>query len=128
MIRQPFIHLRFILVAAFLTLSPLFGQTYEEKAEQAFRKTVALAPNDPVGYRELARFYLRTNTNVAQAYGLAQKSITLEKNAEAYYLLGWAADVNGDRASALKAMEQAIKLEPNNQQYRNIYERIRARK
>jgi len=98
-----------------------------EKAERALRKTVALAPNDPVGYRELARFYLRTNTNVAQAYSLAQKAITLDKNAETYFLLGWAADVNGDRAGALQAMEQAIQLEPNNQQYRNIYERIRAR-
>jgi superkiller protein 3 len=98
-----------------------------EKAEQALRKTVALTPNDPVGYRELARFYLRTNTNVAQAYSLTQKAITLEQNAEAYFLLGWAADVNGDRAGAMQAMEQAIKLEPDNQQYRKIYERIRAR-
>ena len=98
-----------------------------EKAEQAFRKTIALAPNDPVGYRELARFYLRTNTNIAQAYSLAQKAIALQQNAETYFLLGWAADVNGDRASALQAMEQALQLEPNNQQYRNIYDRIRAR-
>jgi Flp pilus assembly protein TadD len=86
-----------------------------------------LAPNDPVGYCELARFYLRTNTNVAQAHGLAKKAITLQTNAETYFLLGWAADVNGDRAGAMKAMEQAIKLEPDNQQYRNIYDRIRAR-
>jgi tetratricopeptide (TPR) repeat protein len=97
-----------------------------EKAGQAFQKTVALAPNDPVGYRELARFYLRSNTNLVQAYNLAQKAITLEQNAETYFLLGWAADVNGDRAGALQAMEQAIQLEPNNQQYRKIYERIRA--
>jgi len=98
-----------------------------EKAEQAFRKTIALAPNDPAGYRELARFHLRTNTNLALAYSLAQKAITLGKNAETYFLLGWAADVNGNRAGALQAMEQAIKLEPNNQKYRKIYERIRAR-
>lgn len=98
-----------------------------EKAEQAFRKTVALAPNDPVGYRELARFYLRTNTNIAQAYSLAQKAIALQQNADTYFLLGWAADMNGDRAGALQAMEQALQLEPNNQQYRNIYDRIRAR-
>jgi tetratricopeptide (TPR) repeat protein len=98
-----------------------------EKAEQAFRKTVALAPNDPVGYRELARFYLRTNTNIAQAYSLAQKAIVMQQNADTYFLLGWAADVNGDRAGALQAMEQALLLEPNNQQYRNIYDRIRAR-
>lgn len=98
-----------------------------EKAEQAFSKTIALAPDDPVGYCELARFYLRTNTNLAQAYGLTQKAIEMEKKAETYFLLGWSADVNGDRAGALQAMEQAIKLEPQNQQYRKIYERIRTR-
>jgi len=98
-----------------------------EKAERAFRKTIALAPNDPAGYRELARFYLRINKNTTQAQNLAQKAIAMEQNADTYFLLGWAADVNGNRAGALKAMEQAIKLEPNNQQYRKIYERIRAR-
>jgi superkiller protein 3 len=98
-----------------------------EKAERAFRKTITLAPNDPAGYRELARFYLRTNTNVAQAQGLAQKAISLGKNAETYFILGWATDVNGDRAGALQAMEQAIKLQPRNQKYRQIYERIKKR-
>jgi len=96
-----------------------------EKAERAFRRTIALTPNDPAGYCELTRFYLRTNTNLAQAYSLAQKAITLGKSAETYFLLGWAADVNGDRAGALQAMEQAIKLQPTNQKYRQIYERIK---
>ncbi len=98
-----------------------------EKAEKAFKTAVAMAPNDPVGCRELARFYLRTNTNLAQAYSLAQNAITFKQDAETYFLLGWAADVNGDRAGAMQAMEQAIKLEPENQQYRKIYERIKAR-
>ncbi|MFC1636654.1 tetratricopeptide repeat protein, partial [Planctomycetota bacterium] len=96
-----------------------------EKAERAFRQTIALAPNNPAGYIELARFYLRTNTKAAQAYGLAQKAIALKTNAETYFLLGWAADVNGDRDSALQAIEQAIKLQPKNQKYRQIYERIK---
>ena len=96
-----------------------------EKAEQAFRKTISLAPNDPAGYRELVRFYLQTKTNTARAHGLAQKAITLEKSAETYFLLGWAADTNGDRAGAMQAMEQAIKLQPTNQKYRQIYERIK---
>jgi len=96
-----------------------------EKAERAFRRTISLAPNDPAGYRGLARFYLRTNTNLAQAHSLAKKAIKLGKSAETYFLLGWAADVNGDRAGAMKAMEQAIKLQPTNQKYRQIYERIK---
>ena len=96
-----------------------------EKAERAFRKTITLVPNNPAGYRELARFYLRTNSNLVRAHKLAKRAITMEKNAETYFLLGWAADVNGDRAGALQAMEQAIKLQPRNQKYRQIYERIK---
>lgn len=96
-----------------------------EKAERAFRKTISLAPNNPAGYRELARFYLLTKTNAARAYGLAQKALALEKNAETYFLLGWASDVNGERTGALAAMEQAMKLQPTNEKYRQIYERIK---
>ena len=96
-----------------------------EKAERALRKAISLAPNNPAGYRELARFYLGTKTNAAQAYSLAKKAITLGRNAEAYFLLGWAADVNGDRIGALQAMEQATKLQPRNPKYRQIYETIK---
>lgn len=98
-----------------------------KKAESAFQKSITLAPTHPAGYQELTRFYLRTNTNKTQAYRLAKKAITLRKTAETYFLLGWAADVNGDRAGALKAMEQAIKQQPNNKKYRQIYERIKAK-
>ena len=98
-----------------------------EKAERAFVKTITLAPNDAAGYRELARFYLLTNTNLVRAHGLAKRALTLEKNAKTYFLLGWAADMNGDRAGALQAMEQAIELQPTNQKYRQMYERIKKR-
>ncbi len=80
------------------------------------------------GYRELARYYLVTKTNAAQAYSLATKAIALGRNAETYFLLGWAADLNGDRIGALQAMEQAIKLQPRNPKYRQIYETIKKKK
>ena len=38
---------------------------------------------------------------------------------------GTSVTISGDRAGALQAMEQAIKLQPNNRKYRQIYERIR---
>ncbi len=112
-----FSHLNIGRVATHLKMS--------DKAERAFRKAISLAPNDPAGYRELARFYLGTKTNTAQAYNLAKKAITLGRNAESYFLLGWAADLNGDRIGALQAMEQAIKLQPRNPKYRQIYEAIK---
>jgi tetratricopeptide (TPR) repeat protein len=99
-----------------------------DRAERAFKKSIELAPDKAAGYRELANFYLRNKKNLPQAKKLAQTALSLEKAAANYFLFGWASDVNGDRTEALKAMEQAIKLEPNNRQYRMIYERIRARK
>lgn len=98
-----------------------------DKAEQAFRKSIELAPSNSAGYRELASLYLRNNRNLSQARKLAQAALSLENTAANYFLFGWASDVNGDRTGALGAMEQALKLEPQNQQYRNIYERIKAR-
>jgi tetratricopeptide (TPR) repeat protein len=98
-----------------------------DKAERAFQKSIALAPSKPGGYKELARLYLRINRKLPQARKLAQRALDLEKTADSYFVLGWASDVNGDQVKALEAMEQAIKLQPHNQKFRRIYERIKAR-
>jgi tetratricopeptide (TPR) repeat protein len=98
-----------------------------DKAETAFRKAITLAPKASIGYRELARLYLRANTNLPQAQKLAQKALALEKTADNYFIWGWACDVNGDRTGALEAMEQAVELEPENQKYRQVHERIKSK-
>jgi tetratricopeptide (TPR) repeat protein len=116
---NPFSHLNFGQIAARLKMF--------DKAERAFRKTIELAPSNASGYRELASLYLSNMKNLPQTKKLAQKALSLEKKAANYFIFGWASDVNGDRAEALKAMEQAIKLEPQNQHYRMIYEKIKAR-
>lgn len=98
-----------------------------DKAEKAYRKAIKLSPEQSAGYRELARLYLRTNKKLPEARQLAEKAVTLEKIADNYYVFAWAAEVNGDSASALQAMEQATKLEPANLKYRQIYERIKTK-
>jgi superkiller protein 3 len=98
------------------------------KAEQAFKKSIELAPGKAAGYEELARLYLYNRRNLPRAKQLAQRALSLEKTAENYFLFGWASDVNGEKTAALKAMEQAVRLEPENRQYRRIYEQIKARK
>jgi len=97
-----------------------------DKAEKAYRKVIELSPQQSAGYRELARLYLRTNKKLPEARKLAEKAVTLEKLAENYYVFAWAAGVNGDSASALQAIGQAMELEPANLKYRQIYERIKA--
>jgi cytochrome c-type biogenesis protein CcmH/NrfG len=49
----------------------------------------------------------------------------LEATADNYFVLGWACDMNGDTASALAAIDQAIQLEPDNPKYKQIYEIIK---
>lgn len=116
---NPFSHINIGQVAARLKMF--------EKAERAFKKSIELAPNQAGGYRELARLYLRNNRNLPETKKLAQKALSLTKTAANYFLFGWASDVNGDRIRAMEAMEQAIKLEPQNQKYRKIYEGIKTR-
>jgi tetratricopeptide (TPR) repeat protein len=98
-----------------------------DKAETAYRKAIELSPKQSAGYRELARLYLRMNKKLPEARQLAQKAVTLEKVADNYYVFAWAAEVSGDSASALQAMERAMELEPANLKYRQVYERIKTR-
>ena len=97
-----------------------------EAAEAAYSKAVAVAPQQAVGYRELARFYLMSNKKLPEARQLAEKALNLESTAECFFILGWASDLNGDRTGALKAIQEAINLEPNNSKFRQSYERIQS--
>ena len=94
-------------------------------AEAAFLKAIAISPKNSIGYRELAQLYLRAGVKLTKARELAEKAVELEANATNYFVLSWACDKNGDPASGLKAIEQAIKLEPNNMRYKNVYEHIK---
>jgi tetratricopeptide (TPR) repeat protein len=95
------------------------------QAEWAFQKVTIVAPREPLGYRKLCQLYLNTKTKLAKARMLAQKAVDLNASAENLFLLGWACDVNGDRAEAVKMIERAIRLDPNNFRYRQVYERIK---
>lgn len=104
-------------------LSTRLGRFHQ--AERAFQKVTIVAPQEPLGYRKLAQLYLNTNTKPAEARMLAQKAVDLNASAENLFLLGWACDVNGDRAGAVKMIEWAIRLDPDNFRYRQVYERIK---
>ncbi len=96
-----------------------------DAAEAAYAKVTTIAPQQAVGHRELARLYLMTNTKLVEAGKLALKAVNLEQSAESFFVLGWALYLNGDRIQASKAVQEAIKIEPNNPKYRQIYERIK---
>ena len=96
-------------------------------AEEAFRKAIALAPNSSSGYRELAQLYLKTGRKLPEARELAKRAVALEMTAVNYFVLCWSYDKNDDPANALKAIERAIQLEPDNLKYKQIYEHIKNR-
>jgi tetratricopeptide (TPR) repeat protein len=106
-------------------LSALMGRP--EDAEKALQKVIALLPGHYAGYQELARLYLRTNTNLPRARELAQKAVELAPRADSYFVLGWTCDVAGDPAGAMSAIERALQLDPHNRQYAQLYERIKQR-
>jgi len=98
-----------------------------DAAKAAYARVIQIAPEQAVGYRELARLYLMTNTNLAEAGKLAQKAVNLEPSADSFFVLAWALYLNGDRTGASKAIQEALKLEPNNSKYKQIYELIKGK-
>jgi superkiller protein 3 len=94
-------------------------------AESAFQKVIELAPKKSFGYRYLVRLYLSSNIRLPEARKLAEEAVGLEVTADNYFILSWACDMDRDRASALAAIEQAVKLEPGNPKYKQIYERFK---
>lgn len=97
------------------------------RAEDVFKKLIELAPNHSQGYYELARLYLRNKDKFSDALPLAEKALQLDKRPENYFIVGWARDVNGDRMGALIAMEQAVKLAPENKKYQQLYTHLKNR-
>jgi tetratricopeptide (TPR) repeat protein len=98
-----------------------------DDAEKALREVIKLTPEDSIGYRELALLYLGTKKSFQEARKLAEEAVKLEKTAANYYVLTCAYEMNGDRTNALKAAEQAIQLDPDNVEYKKIYQRVKHR-
>jgi hypothetical protein len=53
--------------------------------------------------------------------------VKLQPAADHYFLLGWACDVTGDRTRAIEALKHALALDPQNQAYQEVLQRITAK-
>ncbi|KPL24830.1 MAG: hypothetical protein AMJ75_02690 [Phycisphaerae bacterium SM1_79] len=98
-----------------------------DEAEKAFRNVITLAPQQSAAYRELAGLYVKTGKKLPQARQLAEKAVALEASAANYFVLSLACDKNGDTVNALSAIKRAVKLEPENLQYRRFFNLIQQR-
>ncbi len=103
----------------------LFMLKRYDEAESVYRTAISIAPEQSTVYLQLAGLYLRTQTKPAEARKLAQKAVSLKASARGYFMLSWACDVTGDQNGALRAIEQAVRLEPENLKYRQIYKRFK---
>jgi tetratricopeptide (TPR) repeat protein len=88
-----------------------------DMAEAAFNEVAKRNPDDPSGYRELSRLYVRTKRNLPQARKFAQKVVDMEPVAPAYYDLALACFVNQDLDTAIAAMNKAIQLDSRDPRY-----------
>jgi tetratricopeptide (TPR) repeat protein len=95
-----------------------------DDAEAAFNTVIRLTPKTSDGYRELAGLYLKTGKKMRQARQLAERAVALQPSAANYYILGWACNSDGDRATALPAAKRALTMEPGNQNYQRLYQRV----
>jgi tetratricopeptide (TPR) repeat protein len=96
-----------------------------DNAEKAFERAIKCAPKQSIGYRELARLYLKSNRNLPDAKRLMEQAVKLEVTGENYSILGWAYYMSGETANAISAAKRAVELEPDNMNYRQIYEDIK---
>jgi len=99
-----------------------------DDAEAAYKKVIEVAPQRADGYRALAQLYLQINRDAGQARSLASEAVQRDPSAMNYSVLAAACDKNGDRAGALAALGQALRLEPGNDRYRAMYDSIKGRR
>ena len=100
------------------------AETLFKNSEDIFHESITIAPETADMYRECAEMYVTTGKNLSEALSLAQKALELEASAENYFVLGQAYYKNSDLQSALWALEQALKREPQNRAIRKTYNAI----
>lgn len=109
-------HLETIMQAA-----KLFAEWQEsDKAEALYRKAIELTPHEAGGYLALAGFYVTSGKRPFEAQVLALKAAAREPTAACFALLISAAQRNGDLITAAAAAREAVRLEPENPDYRQI--------
>ena len=88
-------------------------------AEKAFRQAIRRFPDYSPGYRELIFLNMKTEKNLSQTLSLAQTAVQLKGSADDYYILSQVHRVNGNGQAALSAIQEAIRLDPDNAEYRS---------
>ncbi|MFO7907789.1 MAG: tetratricopeptide repeat protein [Planctomycetota bacterium] len=115
--------------AAYLRLAKLQAQVGDlEGAEESFRRLTRLVPNEASAYAMLGEFQLHVREDAKEARTAAAKAVELDPTAAPhYFLLAMACWESGDSEAAAEAVDQAIALAPDNDEYRRLRATISGR-
>lgn len=115
--------------AAYLRLAKLQTQVGDlEGAEKSFQRLTELVPKEADAYAMLAEFELHVRGDAEQARRAARQAVELDATASHYFLLAMACWEVGDADAASDAVEQAVALAPENDDYRRLQTAIAQRR
>jgi tetratricopeptide (TPR) repeat protein len=88
-----------------------------DAAERELEQAMQVAPQDPRAAIRLARLYLSTGKELPKAQRLAERVVQIQPTAENFFLLSSLCRANSDAPGAKAALQEAIRLDPQNPQY-----------
>ena len=86
-------------------------------AADALRSALEIAPKDPQALSGLIEIYLTTRQHLPEAVGLARRLVAAQPTAESYFVLFTACLANDKRPEGRAALEEALRLDPDNAAY-----------
>ena len=93
-------------------------------AVEELKRALELDTHQPQALNNLARFYLGTRRNVAEALELSRRLVEQSPEAANYDLLGWALYANNQKAAARDATARAVEIDPANPLYRERLQKL----
>ncbi|MFQ6044038.1 MAG: tetratricopeptide repeat protein, partial [Candidatus Poribacteria bacterium] len=94
------------------------------EAEDAFKQAIKVAPDFDAAYLNLAKLYVERNIQLDEAIKLARQAATLNESAEAHDVLASAYFQKGMYKEALREIDKAINLAPDEKSYHEFRKRV----
>lgn len=93
-----------------------------DQADRRLRQACQTDPKNPAAFAVLAQFLLQQPAKTDEAVRAAATAVELSPTAPYYALLGAAQQKKGNLAEARKALAEAVRLAPDDLQYKQMYE------
>ena len=100
------------------------NQRQFEQAIAAFKRAIEVDETAVEAYNNLARLYAGLGKEMQQAINLAQQAVALAPTAKHYDTLAYTYYRNAQYAKALDAINQAISIAPNVDEYNKLLSKI----